>query len=129
MIDTNGMYYQINHDEEYFSANKRPKATVTYSEYSEYPVPIYLELLKRVKLLEREIERLQAEHRRSIVFDFDVCSFEEAKTRIKQYIERVSGEQEILDVFQLSQSLRIPADMVEDVLELLSESGDLSRYE
>ena len=79
------------------------------------------DLRLKIDMLQEQVQELIEQQKKSIVYEFNKISNEQAKKIIITYLKQIKKEKSIITIFEISQRLRLPADQVEDILEELSK--------
>ncbi|MBM3199705.1 hypothetical protein FJZ53_02120 [Candidatus Woesearchaeota archaeon] len=130
--------YTVSQEETYPPLSRKERFGINLSEFSWYnrfygPEPVrpffdvqelenFLNLKNEVEELKSQIENLQKEQNRFIVYEFEKTTNTNAKKLITDYLNSIKSERRQLSIFELSQKLKLPADQVETILEQLAKT-------
>ncbi len=76
-------------------------------------------MLETLEEIRSDLKRIAERQEGTIIYKFRKVSNEQARSEIVMFLRSIKHERTTISIFELSQTLKLPADQVEDILEEL----------
>lgn len=87
------------------------------------------EMQREIEILQKQVLSLEEEQNHYIIYKFDKISNDEAEKRILKYLREIKKKQKDITLFEISQTLKLPADQAETIIEKLEKDGKIKWVE